>query len=224
MHGMINRPENEAAMTGTRRPRLRGCGCMGCLGQSVLALLFGVLLLLAMTAVFMPWGFYLGGAFHIIPYWQGWGILHAQSGNYPIFVRFEPSFRRGSRIYTTSNLQGMAYLCTPKGERFRMYLGGAMRKNLPVSTDGEAISLWMNNWPVLTGGFLADRRPSIELRGHWRNPNLEMDDHGSIHRAFKPDGSVHGLHDPSLPYNGEIVPVTLRWGSKSEFEAACRVR
>lgn len=196
---------------------------MGCLWQSAIVLVLGCLLLLAMTAVFMPWSFYMGGSFHIIPYWQGWGILHAQSGNYVLYVGFEPSFRRGSRIYTTSNVRGQAYLCTPKGERFRMNLGGSMRKNLPVSTDGEAISLYMDNWPVLTGGFIADHRPSIELRGHWRNPNLEMDDHGSIHRAFNPDGSVHGLHDASVPYNGEIVPVTLRPGKYSDYEEACRM-
>ena len=221
MRGAINRSENEAAIAGTK-PRRRGCGCLGCLGQSAVALLFGGVLLLAITAVFMPWAFYLGGSFHIIPYWQGWGILHAQNGNYPLWVQFEPSFRRGSRIYVTSNLRGIGYLCTPKGERFRMNLGGSMRRNLPVSTNGEAISLYMDNWPALTGGFIADHRPSIEVRGHWKNPNLEMDDHGSIYRAFQPDGSVYQGHDPNRPYKGEVVPVTIGPGKYSDFEAACK--
>jgi hypothetical protein len=43
----------------------------------------------------------------------------------------------------------------------------------------------------------------------------------SIFRAFLPDGTVYRGHDPSHPYNGEIVPVTLVNGSYSEFKAAC---
>ncbi len=222
MKGALNRAENEAAIAGAR-PRRGGCGCMGCLGQSVLVLFLGCVLILALDAVFMPWGFYLGGSFHIIPYWQGWGTLHAQSGDYPLFVRFEPTMRGGSRMYPSSRMSGIAYLCTPRGERFRMKLYGTMRAHLNVSTDGEAISLNMLNWPALTGGFIADHRPSIEVRGHWRNPNLEMDDHGSLFRAFQKDGSVYRGHDPNRPYNGEVVPVTLKPGASSEFEAACRV-
>jgi len=217
---MINRSENEAAISGTR-PRHRGCGCLGCLGQSAIALLFGCLLILALTAIFMPWGFYLGGSFHIIPYWQGWGTLHAQSGDYPLFVRFEPTLRGRSKFYPSSRMKGVAYLCTPKGERFRMNLHGTMRAYLNVSTDGEAISLNMLNWPLLTGGFLTDHHPSIEVRGHWKNPNLEMDDHGSLFRAFDKDGSAYRGRDPYRPYNGQVVPVTLKPGSSSDFDAAC---
>ena len=222
MRQAINRSENELAIAGTP-PRRRGCGCLGCLGQSAAALLLGGILMLAITAMLMPWAFHLGGSFHIIPYWQGWGVLHAQSGNYPLWVQFEPS-TRGSRILPASHVSGISYLCTPKGERFRMNLGGSMRRNLPVSTDGEAISLYMYNWPALFGGFMTDHRPSIEVRGHWKNPNLEMDDHGSIYRAFQADGSLYQGqgHGPSRPYMGEVVPVTIGPGSKSDFEAACR--
>jgi hypothetical protein len=71
---------------------------------------FGVLrsvFVLAVTAVFAPWGFYLGGKFHIIPYWQGWGKLQAKSGTYIVFVRFEPT--SGGRLSTS--VKGVAYLC-----------------------------------------------------------------------------------------------------------------
>jgi hypothetical protein len=34
-----------------------------------------------------------------------------------------------------------------RGARSRMHLGGGMRKNLNLSTDGESISLYMNYWP-----------------------------------------------------------------------------
>jgi hypothetical protein len=59
MRGAINRSENEMAIAGT--PRRRGCGCLGCLGQSGAALLLGVVLMLAITDMLMPWAFHLGG-------------------------------------------------------------------------------------------------------------------------------------------------------------------
>src|SRR6266542_6477311 len=102
-------------------------GCFGCLVQTVwqsaVVLLLGAVLILALTGLFYPWAFYLGGKFHIIPYWRGWGKLHAKSGDYVLFVRFEPT-PRGSRILPASNLRGVGYLCTPRGERFFMHLGG----------------------------------------------------------------------------------------------------
>src|SRR5690349_15195292 len=159
-------------------PRRRRPGCLGCLGQLVwqlaVILVLGSILVLAMTGVFYPWAFYLGGKFHIILYWQGWGEMHAKSGDYVVLVRFGPT-PRASRIIPHSNLKGVAYLCTPRGERFYMHLGGDMRPHLNLSTDGEAIRLYMDNWSGFFGKFKSDRRPSIELHGHWQNPDLVMD-------------------------------------------------
>jgi len=200
-----------------KRPRV---GCLGCLWQVGLVLVLGCVLVIAMTGLFYPWAFYLGGKFHPLPYWQGWGQLRAKSGGYVLFVRFEPT-PRGSRMYLESNLKGTAYLCTPRGEKFRMKLGGGMRKHLNVSTDGEAIHLYMDYWPALSGQFISDHRPSIELRGHWKNPNLVMDDHGSVSNAFQPDGTVYRGHDRNRPYSTEVVPITLSQGPYSDFEAAC---
>jgi hypothetical protein len=59
--------------------------------QSEVVLLLGAVLILALTGLFYPWAFYLGGKFHVIPYCQGWGKLHAKSGGYVLFVRFEPT-------------------------------------------------------------------------------------------------------------------------------------
>lgn len=171
--------------------------------------------------MFAPWGFYLGGQFHILPDWQGWGTLPAKSGKYVVYVRFQPR-ASGSRIYPAPSVGGVAYLCSPRGETFRMHLGGGMRRGIGLSTDGEKISLYMNYYPAFFGNLRSDRRPSIELRGQWHNPNIVMDDHGSISRAFEPDGSVARWNDPKRPYPGEIVPVTLTPGSYSDFEAACK--
>jgi hypothetical protein len=191
-------------------------GCLGCLGKLVVIFLLGAVVVLAITAAFKPWGFFLGGKFHIIPSWQGWGTLHAKSGNYILQVHLDTNIK-GRR---SSDLKGVAYLCTPRGERFRLNLIGNMRRNLNLSTDGEAIRLGMSYRPY--GSFFSgDARPSLELRGHWQNPNLVMDDNGSISRAFQPDGRVYFGHDRNRPYAAEIVPVTLTEGTSSQFEAAC---
>jgi hypothetical protein len=216
LHPSMSSPERPAQIATRKKRRV---GCLGCLWQVGLILVLGSILLVAMTGVFYPWAFYLGGKFHITPYWQGWGHLHAKSGDYLLFVRIEPT-SRGSRMYLETNLTGMAYLCTPRGERFPLHLGGGMRKHLNLSTDGEAIHLYMNYWPWY-GQFITDRRPHLELRGHWRNPNLVMDDHGSISNAFQPDGSVYRGHDPNRPYSTQIVPVTFVPGSYSDFDRAC---
>lgn len=201
----------------TRKART---GCLGCLFQVGLVLLLGVVLSTALVGVFYPWAFYLGGKFHIIPYWQGVGRAHAKSGDYLVWVQFEPT-PRGSGMYLTSNLTGNAYVCTPRGERIPMHLGGSMRKNLNLSTDGEKISLYMNYWPLFYGQFVGDRRPSLEFRGKWQNPNIVMDDHGSIGRAFEPDGTVYRGHGGNRPYMDEVVPITFVEGPRSELDKAC---
>jgi hypothetical protein len=208
--------------TGTKPRR----GCLGCLWQTLwqctLILGLGAILLIAMTGLFYPWAFYLGGRFHILPYWQGWGKLHAKSGDYLLFVSFEPT-PRGSKMYLETNLTGTAYVCTPRGERIRLRMGGGMRKHLKLSTDGEAIHLYMNYWPW-NANFISDHNPSLEFRGHWQNPNLMMDDHSSIARAFQPDGSVYHGQGENRPYMTEIVPITLTWGSYSQFKQACAAK
>ncbi len=200
--------------------RKAGKGCLGCLGQVSLALLLGVILITAITGVFYPWAFYLGGKFHIMPMWQGWGKEHTKSGDYLVWVRFEPT-PRGSRMYLESNLTGTAYVCTPRGERLPMHLGGGMPKHLHLSTEGESIRLYMDYWPLWTGGFIADHRPSLQFRGHWQNPNIVMDDHGSIANAFQPDGTVYRGHDPNHPYSTQGLPITFVEGPRSEFDQAC---
>ncbi len=99
-----------------------------------------------------------------------------------------------------------------------------MRRGIGLNTDGEKISLYMYYWPAFFGNLTGDHRPYIDLRGQWHNPNIQMDDNGSIYRAFEPDGTVYRRHDKNRPYQGEVVPVTLTPGSYSDFEAACKAR
>jgi len=198
-------------------------GCLGCLPRLILALALGCALVLAITAVFAPWGFFLGGPFHIIPYWQGWGALQTKSGKYVVFVRFEPT-PNGSKVYPHPSVKGVAYLCSPRGETFRMRLGGGMRRGININTDGEKISLYAHYYPLFFGNVSSDLRPGIEIQGQWRNPDIVADDHGSLSRAFNADGTVNRGRGPNQPYPGEITPVTLVPGSYRDFESACKAR
>jgi hypothetical protein len=186
----------------------------------VLIFAFGGLLVLVITAAFAPWGFYLGGSFHLIPYWQGWGTLSTKNGKYVVYVSFQPR-PSGSRIMPGPSVGGRGYLCSPGGEIFPMHLGGGMRRGIGTNTDGQEINLYMNYRPVFFGYVRSDHRPSVEFRGKWQNPNIVADDHGSIFRAFNPDGTVDRGHSHK-PYPGDISPVTLFPGSYSDFEAACK--
>jgi len=199
----------------------RRWGCLGCIPQLVLIFALAAVGFVLMTAVFAPWGFYMGGKFHIIPTWEGRGTLQTKSGKYEIYVYFYPR-PSGSRIMPGPSVGGTAYLCSPRGEKFYMKLGGGMRRGIGLSTDGEKISLYMNNHSSFYSNFTSDYRPSLEFRGQWQNPNLVMDDHGSISRAFEPDGTVNRGHGGSRPYPGDITPVTLMPGSYSDFAAACK--
>lgn len=208
-------PQNLAPAV-ARKHRL---GCFGCLWKVGLIFILAGIFYLAMIGVFAPWAFYLGGKFHVIPYWQGWGKLHAKSGDYLMYVQIEPT-SRGSRMYLETNLTGDVYVCTPRGENIRLKMGGGMRKHLNLSTDGEAIHLYMNYWPW-NADFSTDHRPSLALRGHWQNPKLIMDDDGTIAKAFQPDGTVYHGNGRNRTYSPEVVPITFAEGSYSEYSTAC---
>ena len=90
----------------------------GLLTQLIILLVCGCAFVLLVTAVFAPWAYYLGGHFHPLPYWQGWGKMNVASagGEYLLFARVEPT-SRGSKMYLSTNLSGIAYLCTPRDRR-----------------------------------------------------------------------------------------------------------
>ena len=80
----------------------------GCLVQVLAALALGVVVVLAIYAVFAPWAFYMGGHFHMFPQWTGWGRLHSKTaGDYLRGSRMGCSTRTtrnrsGSRVDSTS--------------------------------------------------------------------------------------------------------------------------
>ena len=189
---------------------------LGCLTRLILVFLLVGAVMAGVTWLFAPWGYYMGGRFHWFPSWQGVGRLHSDKGggDYAVYLYFYPRARKGTGLM---HVEGTAMLCTPRGEKFNLTLGGDFEKTSGRDLNGKTASFYMNQRRVLGG----DTRPSLELRGRWNNPDLVLDDHGSIARAFEPDGSLYTGHSPGRPYMREVVPVTLHEGSPSDFNAAC---
>jgi hypothetical protein len=203
----------------TQLPPPRSRRRFGCLRSLVGFFVFGTLAFIAIRAVFAPWAFYLGGDFHVLPQWEGWGKLHAKSGDFPLFIYMYPS--PVSRMGYPS-VSGTATLCTPRGERFRLRLsGGMLNKHIGLNTDGEPMALHIHYRPYWYG-FNMERRPRLDLKGTWRNPNLVMNDRGTLASAVLPDGTVYLGNEHKQPPRGEPLQITLAPGSRADFDAACR--
>jgi hypothetical protein len=192
----------------------------GCLIQLLGLAALGAVIGLGIPALLAPWSFFLGGHFHALPVWYGWGRLQAHSGNYVIYVQLEPSFR-GSRMYRHSLIDGTARLCSPRGEEFPLKLSGDMRPGVSTNLEGEKINFTANYWPPGTGGFITNRAPRFAVRGVWHSTDIVGDDDGSISNSFNADGSVYREHVAGRPYRAEVVPVTIHEGDYSGFKAAC---
>lgn len=196
---------------------------MGCITRMLLLLLIVGAVMAGATSLFAPWAYYMGGRFHWFPSWQGVGRLHSNSGggDYAFYVWFWPDHGKFRQL---AYVQGRAMVCTPRGERFNLKLGGDFSKPdggwRGRDLNGKTASFYMFNRTarhILAGG---NARPELELRGHWQNPDLVLDDHSSIQRNFDHDARLRGSVT-GVPYLGEVSAVTLREGGKSDFEAAC---
>lgn len=186
----------------------------GCIVQVLAALALGVVVVVGIMAVFTPWGFYMGGRFHIIPQWSGWGRMHSNlAGDYALFVSFSPKTGKG---LGPTHVSGNAVLCTPRGETYKLRLGGDFQNPHGIDLQGKTAHLYANRYSTFSGST----DPSLDFRGKWNNPDLVLDDHGSLNRAFDPGGALVTNHH-MRPYTQEVVPVTLHEGSKSDFDAAC---
>ncbi len=197
-------------------------GCAGCLGKIALGLLLGIAVVLMLSAVLAPWNFFYGGRFHIVPGWTGWGRMHstAAGGDYDMWVRILPT----TPGYRKSPIRGIAYLCTPRGERFRLSFGGSLPRHHGADTRGLPIHLYMFNWPPLYPQFTNDWRPHIDLYGTFEGSELVMEDRGSLASAFRPDGTLYAARDRNRPRGTEDVRVTFRESSPWEISPSCPAR
>lgn len=207
-----------------RKPRSR-LGCLGSLLSFVVVSLAAYFLIyLPVLALLYPWSFFLGGSFHLIPGWQGWGKLHARSGDFILYIyRSDPSLQGGLVHPDYPRMRGTAKLCTPRGERyeFMRVTMNFQNKGFGLNSDNQPVTLSVYNYG-LRGRFESDYRPSFSLEGAWHNPNLVLEDHGSLARAFLPDGRAYLGPTSKQPPAGENLSITLTPGNYSDFKAACQ--
>ncbi len=202
-----------------RPPRRRG----GDWGKLLLVLLLVGVAMLGADALFAPWAFYLGGHFHLWPGWQGWGTLHSPSagGDYKLYVRFTPT--PSGPPYLSKAVKGDAFLCTPRGERYHLRLGGGMPKKLPLNTVGQPLRLYANNYSGLNQ-FSGDLRPQLDLWGVWGATGPVMEDRGSIAKAFSPDGTLRPKSDPARYKSTENIHVDFEEASAFALWPGCNAK
>lgn len=176
-------------------------------------------LAVGIPAVSTPWAFFMGGGFRLIPTWKGYGKMHSNvaGGDYVFQLYFYPV---SGRWLGNSHVEGSAVLCTPRGERFFFKLGGNFQKDIKLDTNGKTARFYMKGHGPkysLTG----DDHPHLLLQGQWKNPDLVLDDQGSLARNFQRDGSLSPNPAKASAPSPEVVPVTIHEASASEFNAAC---
>jgi hypothetical protein len=193
----------------------------GCLMQMIYLAVLAILVTVGVAAITSPWAFFMGGGFHWLPMWQGVGRMHSNlgGGDYAVYVYFYPKV---GRYMGLRHVAGDGLLCTPRGEKIYFTLGGDFDKTMGRDSNGKSASFYMNSATTMQRFLGQSSQIKLELRGKWNNPDLVLDDHGSIARYFEPDGTVYTGNRAGRPYMREVVPVTLHPGSKGDFEAACQ--
>lgn len=175
----------------------------------------------ALYVISFAWGFFLGGSFHPIPYWTGWGRMHSNTaGDYFLYVEVWPTTRRLETIVPHTFVQGKAYLCTPKGEHFYLKLSGSMRPHIYLNTLGEPIGLSMYNWRAASI-IGRQERPDITVEGRWGQGQIVGDDKSTLSQSFLPNGTLIPQGKYALASQKEDIQLTLREGTYSEWESAC---
>jgi hypothetical protein len=209
-----------ASRAGGRAPRR--VGCIGRLGELALLLAVGVVagcvFLVAIDFVFARWAFYLGGTTRLTPVWQGIGRLRGPGGDYVLYIWFAPA--PGGQILHLPTVNGAAYLCTPRGERFVLRAtGNFLEKRIGTDSDGKEMVFTMHHRPLFGG---TNDRPRFELRGAWRDDTLELDDRGSLSREFLPDATLYTGPARNQPRGGAHASVVLHEVPWSVWTSDCR--
>ncbi len=198
----MNSSFNDYATLAKQKPRFRrGFGFGGLL--FVAALVYGVIVLIN------PWAFHIGDRWTPLLYWTGSGQLVTKSGTYPLFVTMYPSRHQSTLrldgLRPTGGLDGTGSLCTTRGVVVPLELTGTIYDGWR-STDGSLVEFRLLE---RRSTFNGQSRGYFDLFGHWRGPELTMDDRGEYSSTFRSGVKI------------EHASVKLDWASYSDFKAAC---
>lgn len=194
------------------RPRRR----LGCLTSIVGVLALGLLMEWGLNALLAPYNFTMGGHFHWYPGWQGVARVHTATsgGDYVMWIRFDPT----TPGYRKSPLKGYLTLCTPRGERLQLNMGGLMVRKPDRNLDGVPLHLYAFNYTA-RAQFSGKTRPHVDFWGAFGDRTLAVDDHASIAHAFNADGTVNDGHWKSP--RDERVQLVFHEGSPWTLRPSC---
>lgn len=166
--------------------------------------ILGLAICASAVGLLIPWAFHIGGRLTPL-YWSGTGTLRTKNGTYPLYVLFYPAMERGN------GLQGWGSLCTSRDKVLPLTVYGSFNGGLWTwSLDGASMDINLFEpqgprgelfHPIDRGGF--------DLVGYWHGRELVMNENGEHFTAFRSGFKV------------EQGVVTLKWSSKSDFNAAC---
>ncbi len=184
------------------RPRRRGrFGIFGLL--LCLAFVYGVLVLIN------PWALHMGNRWTPLLYWTGSGQLVTNSRTYPLFVTMYPSRHQSTLrldgLRPTGGLDGTGSLCTARGVMVPLELTGTIYDGWR-STDGSLVEFRLLE---RRSTFNGQSRGYFNLFGHWKGPELTMEDRGQYAHTFRSGLKI------------EHASVNLKWASYSDFKATC---
>ncbi len=179
----------------------------------VLRMLACLLVVYAAVVLLNPWAIHMGERWTPLLYWTGTGALVTKGGTYPILLTVFPSPHssrlRFEGLRPTGGVGGNGLLCTSRGVTQYLELSGTMYGEWR-STDGALMSLRILERRTARDALLGTTtRGYFDLFGYWHGRQLSLDDRGAWSKAFR-----SGLRL-------EHASVTLSWGSKADFDAAC---
>ena len=166
-----------------------------------------------------PWNYYTGGHFHVLPWWQGSArfTAPASGGDYMMFFTISPSLSQ----YRAWDLNGTAFLCTPRGERIAFSVGGELPKGTYKELNGVPIRMRLvslRTQMAINGKMDA----YLDLVGTFDHTKLVVNDNGSFNRAFAADGSFHS--SSTMGSGSQNLTFTLQEIALSATMPACHAQ
>lgn len=197
----MRNPAAETQLIGARKRRHGRFGALGLFG--CLLVVYGVIVLTN------PWATHIGGRWTPLLYWTGTGELILKGGTYPLYVSISPSSHfsrlRLDGLRPTGGVRGWGSLCASRGTVIPLELTGTIYGGWR-STEGALMAFRALESQRIVG---SSDRGYFNLFGYWHGPQIAMTDRDEWSKTFRSGLKI------------EHASVTLKWGSKSEFEAAC---
>jgi hypothetical protein len=166
--------------------------------------------------LFASWSVGLGGRETLTGPWVG-SLKTGHGAEFGLLLDLEynerpgPSYRSGGGALGSTNLQGRATLCTPRGERYDYAVTGK------ADPFGGIEKLWLEYGDPSLSGL------DLQLTGAWHGGALDLT---TTKNPFRPDGPLLAAQTPSRGDPVDPVdyftPATLTARDRAAFEATCQ--